>query len=600
MAELAIPLIALGSMYLISNQDKKKEALTNMTNNQNALPNVPHVPVNYPVLQPVSDANVKKYINPNQTTDKFFNPENYIKNSEREAQKLIMPPQFVSLSGQEIKPEQFKHNNMTPYFGAKIRGATADANLSESIMDNMQGSGSQMFRKKEVAPLFKPQDNVQWAYGAPNQSDFYQSRVNPSLRMSNVKPWEEQVVAPGLNQGFTSSGSGGFNSGMEARDKWLPKNVDELRVLTNPKTTYGLQGHEGPADSYIKNTGFIGKVEKHLPDTYYVNTPDRWLTTTGQEKAQKVRSIEVLQDVSRPGTSREYFGSTTLATGGEAGYAPQNYHPSFKTELEQNATIGPACGVGNNYPATNSDYGREGYKFLPTNRSTTECNPDETGFISGTIKAVVAPFLDALRTTRKENVVGNARPYENVASSVPSGIVYNPADRTKTTNREMQESKLDSNHLNIQNQNDGAYIVSKQQAIENNRETTNCSYIAPSGGAANQQGNVNYNAAYNQRNNPNKTYLNRPNQGGTQIFNQEENIKIDKRDHDRDNNRMWVRGTGPTVAMMSAPSVDSIGKFNARQQYDDGKIGCERIQPDILTAFKQNPYTQSLHSWAGP
>ena len=81
MAELAIPLIALGSMYLISNQDKKKEALTNMTNNQNALPNVPHVPVNYPVLQPVSDANVKKYLNPNQTTDKFFNPENYIKNS---------------------------------------------------------------------------------------------------------------------------------------------------------------------------------------------------------------------------------------------------------------------------------------------------------------------------------------------------------------------------------------------------------------------------------------------------------------------------------------------------------------------------------------
>ena len=33
MAELAIPLIALGSMYLISNQDKKKEALTNMTSN---------------------------------------------------------------------------------------------------------------------------------------------------------------------------------------------------------------------------------------------------------------------------------------------------------------------------------------------------------------------------------------------------------------------------------------------------------------------------------------------------------------------------------------------------------------------------------------
>jgi hypothetical protein len=600
MAELAIPLIALGSMYLISNQDKKKELLTNMTNNPNTLPNIPHIPSNYPVLQPVSEANVEKYPNPNQTTDKFFNPKNYIKNSEDEAKKLITPPQFISLSGQELGPENFKHNNMTPYFGAKIRGATADANLSESIMDNMQGSGSQMFRKKEVAPLFKPQDNVQWAYGAPNKSDFFQSRVNPSLRMSNVKPWEEQIVAPGLNQGFTSSGSGGFNSGMEARDKWLPRNVDELRVLTNPKVTYGLQGHEGPADSVIKNPGFIGKVEKYLPDTYYNNTPDRWFTTTGQEKAQTVRSEEILQDVARPGTSREYFGSTALATGGEAGYAPQNYHQSFKTELEQNTTTGPNCSVGNNHPATTADYGRDGYNFLPTNRSVNECKPEEIGYISGAIRAVVAPFLDVLRPTRKEDVIANARPYENANTTVSAGTVFNPADRTKTTNREMQEGKLDNNHLNIQNQKDGGYLVNKQQKIENNRQTTNISYMAPSGGAANQQGNVNYNAAYNQRNNANKTHINRPNQGGTQIFNQEENIKIDKRDHDRENNRMWVRGTGPTVAMMSAPSVESYGRFNGRQQYDDGKIGCERIQPDILTAFKQNPYTQSLHSWAGP
>lgn len=600
MAEIAIPLIALGSMYVISNQDKKKEALTNMKSNPNALPNVPHVPINYPVLQPVSDANVKKYSNPNQTTDKFFNPANYIKNTENEGKELIAPPQFVSLTGENVTPEQFKHNNMTPYFGAKIRGATADANLSESIMDNMQGSGSQMFRKKEVAPLFKPQDNVQWAYGAPNQSDFYQSRVNPSMRMSNVKPWEEQIVAPGLNQGFTSSGSGGFNSGMEARDKWLPKNVDDLRVLTNPKTTFGLQGHEGPADSYIKNTGFIGKVEKHLPDTYYENTPDRWFTTTGQEKAQKSRGVEILQDVARPGTTREYFGSSALATGGEAGYAPQNYQPSFRTETEGGNIVGTTCGVGSNCPATASDYGRDGYNFLPTNRSTTDCNPDRNGFINGTIKAVVAPLLDALRPTRKENVVGNARPYENVRSVVPAGTVFNPADRTKTTNREMQEGKLDNNHLNIQNQSEGGYLVSKQQPIENNRETTNCSYIGGSGGGANQEGAMNYNAAYNQRNNPNKTYLNRPNQGGTQIFNTEENIKIDKRDCDRENNRMWVRGTGPTVAMMSVPSANTYGRINMRQQYDDGKIGCERIQPDILTAFKQNPYTQSLHSWAAP
>ena len=40
MAEIAIPLLALGSMYIISNQDKKNEKFSNMFKNTNTLPNV--------------------------------------------------------------------------------------------------------------------------------------------------------------------------------------------------------------------------------------------------------------------------------------------------------------------------------------------------------------------------------------------------------------------------------------------------------------------------------------------------------------------------------------------------------------------------------
>ena len=49
-----------------------------------------------------------------------------------------------------------------------------------------------------------------------------------------------------------------------------------------------------------------------------------------------------------------------------------------------------------------------------------------------------------------------------------------------------------------------------------------------------------YDAAYRQRNNVNKTYENRANQGGTQIFNQNNNISIQRKDSDRNNNRMWA------------------------------------------------------------
>jgi len=588
MAELAIPLIALGSMYIISNQEKKKEKFTNMSEKKNYLPNAEIIPENYPTLAPVKTDNIQRYINPNQVTDKYFDPATYEKTINKE---LKDEPNFISLSGQPIVGKEFRHNNMTPFFGAKIRGATANANVSESILDNMQGTGTQQFRKKEVAPLFKPQDNVQWAHGMPNQSDFYQSRVNPGTRMANIKPWEEQLVAPGLNQGYGTEGSLGFNSGMGSRESWMPYTVDELRVKTNPKLTFGLEGHEGPAINLIKNRGLIGQVEKHLPDTYYNNTPDRWLTTTGIEKAQTARGIEILQDVSRPFTTTEYFGTSGRAEG-DAGYTPQNYQKSHRTEQTCEIISGPSA-AGQN-PASTGDYSRDSYKFLPTNRSTV-CY-SETGIVGGVVKAVVAPLLDILRPTRKENVVGNARPYENGKSSVPANVVYNPSDRTKTTNREMLEGKLDNNHLNIQNQKDGAYSVSAQQAIENNRDSTNISYMGNSGGAANQSGLRQYDAEYNQHNNPNKTYPNRPNQGGTQIFNQTDNIKIDKVDCDRDNNRLWVRGSGPTVAT-ALPAPETYGKFSARQYYDEN-INCERIQPDILSAFKQNPYTQSLQSWA--
>jgi hypothetical protein len=196
---------------------------------------------------------------------------------------------FTSLMGTKIDPRTFTHNNMEPYYGAKIRGLTVGANMHENVLDNKVGGGSQFFSKTEQAPLFRPQDNMHLPNGMPNQNDFYQSRVLPSMKIANVKPWEEVRVGPGLDQGYGAQGTLGFNSGMEAREKWIDRGVDELRVKTNPKLSYTLDGHQGPAAHYIQNaptTATLGRMEKHLPDTFFVNTPDRWFTTTGAEKGE--------------------------------------------------------------------------------------------------------------------------------------------------------------------------------------------------------------------------------------------------------------------------------------------------------------------------
>ena len=62
----------------------------------------------------------------------------------------------MGLTGAPINKNDFKHNNMVPFFGSKVRGATVDRNVSEGIMDHLQGSGSQYKRKTERAPLSFP------------------------------------------------------------------------------------------------------------------------------------------------------------------------------------------------------------------------------------------------------------------------------------------------------------------------------------------------------------------------------------------------------------------------------------------------------------
>ena len=40
---------------------------------------------------------------------------------------------------------------------------------------------------------------------------YFQSRMNAPTTMNNVTLWDQQHVAPGLNLGYTTDGTGGFN-----------------------------------------------------------------------------------------------------------------------------------------------------------------------------------------------------------------------------------------------------------------------------------------------------------------------------------------------------------------------------------------------------
>ena len=609
--EIAIPLIALGGMYVVSNQSnenctkkeirqKRQENITNMgirsnlgVRTDNYLPNTNIPPQNFPVsnINQLVDT-VQEYPNPNTATDKYFNQNLYEQKVRNHVPVSKNPQEVYSLTGNYLDSAQFKHNNMIPFNGGKVKGRTYDMNINESVLDNMIGSGSQVIKKIEQAPLFKPEQNMQWAYGMPNQSDFYQSRVNPGMKNNNVKPFDTVMVGPGLDQGYGFNGSNGYNSGMEARDKWLPKTVDQLRVDTNPKLEYELLGHEGPADSFNKAAAtvqMIGRVEKQRPDTFFINTQDRWLTTTGAEKGETLRPIQEMGILRRNDIPIDYMGPAG-SVDIQAAVAPENYEPSKRHEaLTGGINHSRATGQGNH---TDKDMFLRSHTNYENNRSTLR-QPDthRSGF-SGAIGAVIAPIMDMLKPTRKDETINNVRVYGDAGtSSMVKGPVYNPQDTTSTT---IKETTLYSPNFNINNQKEGIYVNNYTAPGNTQRDTTSCEYYTAAGGYATGFGDMSYEAAYRQHNNDIKsqTIANRPNQGGTQIFNQQMHLTTIKSDSDRMDGRV-----NPAFSRLSGlpPSVNTYGAIRVPQYYNECQM-CDRIQPDILTAFKNNPYTHSLTS----
>jgi len=589
--ELAIPGIALGLMYIMKGQSNNTSEQEESFANQNALPNTDIPNRNYPDEYPVRNEELDKTsalstVNPFENggsvyTDKYFNA-NMVASREQGSNEQT---EYYSLTGEKVGGSYFSHNNMVPFFGAKMRTQGAGPNSNEGILDNYVGNGSQITSKREQAPLFSPNENQNWATGAPNMNDFYQSRVNKSMRMANTKPFEEERVAPGLGLGYTNNGAHGFNSGMMARESWMPKTADELRVATNQKSSgHVLLGHEGPAYSSIKNIATpeqMGIMEKNRPDQSFELGQDRWFTTTGAVKGETLHSIPIDRHVTRPETTVSYSG--VAASQNSATYVPGEYMPSHNVELGA-VPIAVANANGRNH-ATDADYGIKSKKAYPNNRTSNTQN-GYFGMVGSSIGAVVAPLLDALRPSRKQNVIGNLRPYQNPGTTVPNSYIFNPADRPSATIRETTENS--KNHLNVNaNQLGGAYQVTDQQSYETNRQSTSTQYMGGAGAGDGTRQMKSYEAEYNQRNNDIKSstidgYMVK---GNMNMLNSNINMREKTRDESLRNTRA-IAGTMP----YQSPDVGNMGRLAGGVNSLYSNIHMDRNTPDIMDTLKQNPY----------
>jgi hypothetical protein len=592
MAQIAIPLLLLGTAVLISNdknednEEERKGFKENMTNLNEIDSRGDLLSKEYSKYHPNIDKsihNMNNQQNVSQHQDKY-----YLNNISGEEQKSSNrnghdTNVFNNLAGEKIKYDDINHNNMNLYYGSKTNGV-GDMNTS-SILDSYTGEGTYDIKKEEIATMFKPEDNTQNVYGNQNQTDFFQSRVNASLRHANDKPWEEIKVAPGLGKKYDETvTTSGFNNYNEARDMWMPKGVDELRTSNNPKNVYCLHDHMGPAVKTVQNRGQQGKIVKKTADSYFVNKDNLGMIAgTSGPKMHTAGSHQMLTNENRDNTSVEYYG--TRSNKNSTSYSKQNYSDPNKQQLE-GVPITNRVDTATN-PTSEQNYGKQSYNSHNNNRNTTKSS--HYGGMGSAVSSIIQPIINGLRHSKKVNTTTSLQSSGNIGLNNVAAHTIRNKQEVSTTNREMYECDLNMNHLNVQKQQDSAYMNINPVLNATQRNSMNQGEV---GHAASQlSGNMSYVAQYNQENN-NRIYASDvQSNGNIGLFNNK--IVSQVKAKECENNRSTPLYM-PKSSSYQHP-IDTLGTVTSiPQNYQE--ISNSQLDSSLLDAFKSNPYTQSLNS----
>ena len=389
---------------------------------------------------------IETNIIPPQFNNKIFNTHhNAIKYLQQPENTNNSNSNFISkLSGESMHVEEFSHNNMTPFFGGSVKQNTYEF-ANQPILELYTGTDKLDTKKKETEPFFKPSKNINNVYGTQINTEKILNRYLPSQKKKNEFPIEKVIVGPGLNNGYTNIPSGGFHQA-DTREYYMPKSVDEKRVITNPKLTYKGRIISGKAIN--QKPKVIGKVNKFRPDTYSKHGPEKYFTTVGAFTKEKYKSCIIMPDTNRK-KSKSYLGPSEPATKINQ-KARGNYRKSTKNIFKSS---GPRnINMEDNWKNTNiADYGKKNIKLPPNERDITGKRTHITNLTS-IVKALVAPIQDIFRTTRKENLISNIRKSGNINITGPKNHTSrDPNDIAKTTIKETNIHNTRTGYLSGKN-----------------------------------------------------------------------------------------------------------------------------------------------------
>ena len=314
-------------------------------------------------------------------------------------------------------------------------GVTQNVNIDNYIIDK---DINELFtNKKETGNFFQPQSGYDNINGSSFQSTYLKDRTTSSIGQlnNNVSPIEQIRVGPGLDDGYTNSGSGGFHNFYNTLNA-MPKDVDELRTKTNQKTKVFNNNYQAPQ---IKTSqrGVVTSLDKNKPEKVFKTNKNNWFKTTGANLKNSNRPIENVKATNKQDSHIEYSGG-----------------------IKYNSP-----GIGDQ-----DEYGKNNIIVYDNERQTTESKTSVSNFTS-IVKSIISPILDGVKFSTKEYTIDAARETGgNIKGPIEKATIYDPVNHiAKTT---IKETTIhDNENTNLKGPNSG-YSASQDIAKTTVKETS--------------------------------------------------------------------------------------------------------------------------------
>ena len=499
-----------------------------------------------------------------------YRSEIIMKDTNRKFSREILPPAGPAVQKKETVRSKYKEDNKNTFKGSKYRNAF-NADSWNNLNDGDYG-------KNSIRAVENERQTTESRTHLSNFTSIVKALISPLLDIMKPTKLEEFEENNRISGNFGSSGS---NKSVV----WDPNDI----ARTTIKETNIDNDHTGHMNSLQKGVAYdpndiarttIKETNIDNDHTGHMNSLQKGVAYDPNDVARTTIKETNIHD-TRSGYMRINDKGTVI----------DKESMKFKTTIRE--TINP---INNNLNmrVNNKNVVKDPNDVARTTIKETNIDNSHTGNLKGPIKLTIYDPDDVARTTMSETLKQDNR-YGNVKSSNKDGGYLTNTKNAKNTNRQFTSDKEYTGIATDTNTGLG-YITNEKKAKNTNKQFTSDNEYSGSANSMYKRPTT-YDTSYNARLNEVKegTLVGRyPTPESVKLYNGKDtiNINIKKLEKDYINSRTLVKNK---VYNLNKPKEQS-SLTKDKKQYDFNILD-ERIDPLLLNAFNNNPYTKSLQSF---